>query len=651
LAEKILSIAKNLTSKETILQPEAATPGQTIAISTEPAKQIQFTVPMLIWILVIAVLVVVIFLLAGHFRRKEFSRISVMAFYPALVLLAENFGWQTHLLFPVILLFSILLYRNGMQLRTTIAIKVNVLMFWGFFGIWWVLKVVMGGQIEIVFPYLLYSSLFFCWFTWIGIQRGYSGYHKSSKYTEFIVVLVNISVYYLLTCIVLYKFGFSGNLWFFTLILSLLLFGAMYLSDKFHLQFNKIPYLIAGLILMSLVFPLIYRQEILLLFSGCLSALLLIYGKVLRDQAYVIGSLVSLVIMMLIFLEYWILQFFPAAFLRDILYNTPIVNKGILTGLVSTTVLFVDHNLLKDVEVTLSKKWFKRRTYLRVMKGTILLTVYLTGFWIFNYAAMIVIGNDTAKFLSWFCFSCLYFIVVLPILSKQKSSYLQPFIWLSLIILVTYPGLVHLTVVEMRNEFLKHAGYSQSGFLFHYLATALLISNLWLTGIYFTRMYKDKRPYLYGFWTFLVLMLIFLTLSEMDHLTVTTGLQKGIRIEDLVLWNRQIPYTIVLVIFSVIILSLGFFRRNRFLRSLALVILAFTLIKFLYLDIRFIGSTGKTILLFTAGIVVIIISFFYSRIRTYFHYKDSNHRLHHHHHARQGNEAQSKKKVKPDETL
>lgn len=655
-AEKILSIAKNLASKEIILPPATINPGQTIVPSTKPVlpvSQISCTTPMIIWVLVIAGLASGIFLLTRRLRRKETGRISILVFYPALILLAKNFGWQVHLLFPLILLFSILLYRDGIRLRTTIATKINTLMAWGFFGIWWILNVALGGQKEMLFPTLLYSTLFFCWFFWIGIRKGYSGYHKSSKYTEIIVVLVNTGAYYLFTCLTLYKFGFAGSLWLFTLVLSLLLFGAMYLSDKFTLQFNKIPSLYAGMILMSLVFPLLFRMEIFLLFFGCLSVLLLLYGRFSGEQSSIIGSLVSLVIMMLIFLQNWILQFLPAAFLRDILSNTALVNKGILAGLVAVPVLFADHALLKDMEITFSKKWFKRRTYLRLMKGAILLTTYLTGFWIFNYAVMLLIDNNTAKFLSWFCFSCLYFIVVLPILSKQKSSYFQPFIWLSLFILVIYPGLIHLTVVDMRNESLKHIGYSQAGFIFHYLGTTLLIINLWLTGIYFTRIYKEKRPYLHGFWTFILLMLIFLTLSEMDHLTIITGLKKGIRIEDLVLRNRQLPYTIVLIFFSAVILSLGFFRRNRFLRALALVILAITLIKFLYLDIRYIGSTGKTILLFTAGIVVIIISFFYSRIRTYFHYRDSGHhqRHSHHHHHRKGDETQSKQINNPDATL
>jgi len=642
-AGKILNITKTIVSKETVLQPKTIIHTQPVTPLSGAGKQILITAPMIIWVTVIAIVVVIAFFLAGRFRRKEIGRIAILIFYPALVLLARNFGWQVHLLFPLILLFSVLLYRNGMRLRTTIAIKINVLMAWSFFGIWWILNVILEGQNGILFPYLLYSGIFFCWFTWAGIRRGYSGYHKSFRYMEFIVVLVNISFYYLLTTVVFYKFGFTESLWLFALALSLLLFGTIYFSDKFRLQFNKIPYIIAGIILMSLVVPLLYRKEILLLFSGCLSALLLLYAKISGDRASVIISLISLMIMILIFIQYWILKFLPVAFFQNILANTSLVNKGIFAGLAVTAILIIDHKLLKETDITFPQNWFKRRTYLRIIKGVILLTAFLTGIWIFNYACLMIIGNDDAKFLGWFCFSCLYFIGTLPVLSKQKSSYLKPFIWFSLFLIVTYPGLIHFTVVEIRNESLRLADYSRAGFKLHYFASFLIISNLWLTGSYFTRIYKDKRMYLHGFWTFLVFMLTFLTLSEMDHLTVITGLHKGISIEDIILRNRQLPYTVISVLFSGVILAIGFVRRSRFLRALGLIMLAMILIKFLYLDLRSVGGTGKTILLFAAGIVVIIISFYYSRIRTYFHYRDSGHH-HHHRHLKEGNEGQSKKR-------
>jgi hypothetical protein len=427
-----------------------------------------------------------------------------------------------------------------------------------------------------------------------------------------------------------FKFGLTGWLWFFTLIMSLFLFGSIYLSEKFKRQVNKEPILLGGIFLMSLVLPLLFRQEVFLVFFGCLSVLLLLYGKYTGLKPPIIGSLVSLLIMMLFFLENWILHFLPAVFFRDILSEPVMVKRGILAGLIAIPVLIADRVLLKKLNVVLSKKWFSRKSYLRLMKATILLTVYLTGFWIFSYVAMVVIKNDEIKLLSWFCFSCLYFIVVLPILSKQKSSFLRPFVWFALFNLVIYPGLVQFSVIDLRNESLKFTGYSSAGFLFHYLATALLISNLWLAGIYFTRIYKGKRSYLRGLWIFIIPMVIFLFFSEMDHLTIINGLKKGVSIEDIESRNFHLPLTVVMVLFSTIILFLGLFRKERFLRAMGLVLLVLTLIKFIYFDVRTMDPAGKIVLLFFIGIVTLAVSLFYPKIRNYFHYRDP--RSHHTHH-------------------
>ncbi len=629
-SETIISVVKKLGTSENIITPQTLFSGNPAIASAETKKQEQFTGPMILWILVITAIIITGFILERRFRRKETGRLLVLAFYPVLIFLARNFGWQVHLLFPLVLFFSILLFRNGMKLRTTISLKVNVLLAWIFFGIWWFLKVAINGKEEMLFPSLLYSCIFFFWFFWTGINRGYAGYHKSTKYTEYIVILVNIGAFYLFTSMTFIKFGLTEWLWFFTLILSFFLFGSIYLSEKFKQQVNKEPILLGGIVLISLVLPLLFRMEVFLTFFGCLSVLLLLYGRYTGLKPPVILSLVSLLIMVSFFLESWILHFFPAVCFRDILSEPGMVKRSILAGLVAIPVLVADRVLLKKMKIDFSKKWFNRNSYLRLMKALILLTVYLTGFWIFCYFAMVVIKNNEIKLLSWFCFSCLYFIVVLPILSKQKSSFLRPLIWFALLNLMIYPGLIQFSVIDLRNESLRFSGYSSAGFLFHYVATALLISNLWLTGIYFTRFYKEKRSYLRGLWIFIVLIVIFLFYSEMDHLTIINGLKKGMSIEDMELRNFRLPLTTVLMVFTVVILCLGFFRKERFLRAMGLVLFALTLIKFIYLDVRYMSVTGKIVLLFSVGIVTLAVSLFYPKIRNYFHYRDSHH--HHTHH-------------------
>jgi hypothetical protein len=227
-------------------------------------------------------------------------------------------------------------------------------------------------------------------------------------------------------------------------------------------------------------------------------------------------------------------------------------------------------------------------------------------------------ANDEAKYLSWFACSALFFIISIPVIGLQKSSFLQSMVWFSLILTVAYPLLVHLFVLELRNEFLTHESYASTGFYFHYVAVFLLVANLVVTGLFVPRLFRENKLLVQIIWGYFILMGLFLLLSEFDHLMIISGLKRGVRIEDIANANKKLPYTLIIMGYSSSLLVAGLLLRSRFLRALALVLMAAALVKVLYTDLRSLEGTGRIALLFVLGTVTLVISFFYSKIRRLF---------------------------------
>jgi len=239
--------------------------------------------------------------------------------------------------------------------------------------------------------------------------------------------------------------------------------------------------------------------------------------------------------------------------------------------------------------------------------------------------------------MSWFGYSCLFFLISIPVLSAQKSKFLTSAIGFALFFSLAYPSLIHFSTLDVRNEILQHQQMSRLSFLFHYPVVVLFIAELVLLLIYL-RMTFSKNMILMRLLTgYLLLMGLFIILSEFDHYTIWTGLRRGISIEEIGLSNRVIPYTIILLAYSTIVLGIGMAFRIGLLRASGLTLLLATLLKMLYIDARTLNGTARTIVMFTAGIIVLTLSFMYPRMKRYFRHREhevrgvSNRHRHHTH--------------------
>ncbi|MFA5727629.1 MAG: DUF2339 domain-containing protein, partial [Saccharofermentanaceae bacterium] len=378
---------------------------------------------------------------------------------------------------------------------------------------------------------------------------------------------------------------------------------------------DRTPDIIAGIIILSLVIPLLVPSAFLLLFFGCLSVLLITWSKNSGNKWGLFASLLSMVLMLFFYLFDWAFSYFPICFFGDITSAPALLIKGLISNVFVLLVIWFNRHILKKTEVGFSKKWFNRYRNVKFLKGLLLAVIYLAGYWILNYFLMVWIDNEGFRFQSWFICSCLYFLVLIPVLASQKSSYLLKTLWLALLVTLAWPAVVHFSTVILRNEFLRYAGIPSFPFYFHYVGLILLFFLLIITGYYFRKAYSNKPALLNGVWLYMILITIFLLLSEFDHLIIITHYYHGAHIEEMSLTNIRLPYSILLLVCASALLILGFLFSDRFFRIAGMIIIAVVMVKIAYLDIRGFSPTGKIILLFIVGSLLLIFSYLYPKIR------------------------------------
>lgn len=626
--DKLRGLVKQLSSHERVMQQTAPSTAGVQTGVTKAAPFVQASVDpsdvkmMILLCALTTMFFAALLLFSARIRRKEIPRISGAVFYALAFLLARKYGWQINVLFPMILVYSAVNFYSGIRLHSTMAAKWNMVVCWGFFMIWWALKVILGGDSALLPGFFVYGSLLYLFFLYMGAYGRYKGHHKFSEYVEIALILFNTTLFYMMGMVSLVKFGHVGHVWIFSLLMAFVNLGILVVSEKAGKRVEPGPYVFPAVIMLSLIFPFIFQMSGPILFMAIVSVLLLFYSKYSGDRIAVLTAFASIVLMLLLFFKDWVLQYLPAAFFGNVLDNPGLMMKGLVAGLVIFPVMIINGGLVRKLHVGFSKEWFSRRTYQRFFKGINLVVLYLCGFWIVNYFVLVWSNNPDLNYMSWFGYNCLFFIAVIPTLFAQKSKFIEPAIGFALFFSLAYPTLLHFSTMNLRNEALLHEHLSRLVFWFHYPVAFVFVAELIILLIFIRKTFQKNQLILRIFTFYLLIMGLFILLSEYDHYSIWTELKRGITIEEIALANRVLPYTMILLAYSGVILGVGLVSRNKLLRAAGLIFLLGTTVKMLYLDMRVLSGTSRSVVFFIVGVIVLSLSFMYPKMKRYFRHHD-----------------------------
>ena len=495
-------------------------------------------------------------------------------------------------------------------------IRILTLVYWILFGAVWMVRYLLSDEKLLLWGFLGASSLVYFLFLILNIIKPLAG--RKNKLTDYLIILLNSFFYYFFIFFLIYKAGLSSYEWVFTAGLIAINLVTDNIADRIQKDYPRNPYLIFILFLSCMLLPLITRSSMLVLFLAPLALLTMLYSKYTKTRYPVLISVTSLLLMILGYMAYWVFVYSSAAFMGNILDNRHIFIKGTWTSTVVLLTVYGVYKLLKHTEISLSKKFFDRANWLKFLKGTLLLIIYLSLFWIWYYLIYSLIRNDEVRVMIWFTFNCLYLVAAILYLGLTRSFFLRGTVIAGLVLNFAYPVLILYKVIGFRNNYLEGDPGSLSLFMYHYFCTGLLILVLFAQMRFIRKAFRGMKIIIRGFYVYFSLLMIFLALSEFEHGYLMLAIRKGVMIPESLFYIHRVPYSMILFFSSMIILFIGFIRKSRFLRLYSLIVLMVVLAKMLIYDIGSMSNTGKMILFFVFGMILLLISFFYSRIRHFF---------------------------------
>ncbi len=230
-----------------------------------------------------------------------------------------------------------------------------------------------------------------------------------------------------------------------------------------------------------------------------------------------------------------------------------------------------------------------------------------------------------------YCTAVIYF------LSKSQGKFTLSFAYLlglvNIVLYLTHYGLLPFTELK---EHLSNADIVLTGFGFHYLLlglviyTGVLISNILKRGIVDILYNKNIVLWLAcGAITYIASAELLLHgLLLMTH--PVTGLpvedapvQAYLMYESATRHILKVGFPVLWGLVAAVFLTIGIKRQIKNLRVASLVLLAVTLIKLFSYDIQDVSKAGKIIAFIILGIVLLVMSFMYQKIKATILYNET----------------------------
>jgi uncharacterized membrane protein len=181
--------------------------------------------------------------------------------------------------------------------------------------------------------------------------------------------------------------------------------------------------------------------------------------------------------------------------------------------------------------------------------------------------------------------------------------------------LLLYMIYFHREVSMVRDLYITGENVTLPPFLFHYLSTiVVLVMAFWLFKSN-AKLYGEKSLLGVLYLWFGMLVFIFIGSTELDHLAVLTQVDQTNSIQAMLLQSRKISYPIFWGLTSFVLMFFGMKLKNQMLRIISLSLFAITLLKLFIWDIRGINEAGKIVAFISLGILLLIVSFMYQKLK------------------------------------
>lgn len=207
------------------------------------------------------------------------------------------------------------------------------------------------------------------------------------------------------------------------------------------------------------------------------------------------------------------------------------------------------------------------------------------------------------------------FIFTALMIAWQRKNALakQVFFILGNIALILYAVSGHPFNVEIRDDLFSNSALNIF-YNFHFLLVVLFVAIIFGLRKISLTMFEEK-PQVEKFLILLSLYGIYILTAELDMLSVH-AFSTDVAGKYSVLKHTQVAgYTVLWGIYSFVLMVYGMRKKLRFVRIFSLVVFSITLVKLFAFDIRDISEGGKIVAFISLGVMLLVISFMYQKVK------------------------------------
>lgn len=423
---------------------------------------------------------------------------------------------------------------------------------------------------------------------------------------------------------------------------SLALFNliyAWYLYKRFGVE-KRVIYVLIGMTLTfaTLAIPIQFQGNHITLFWATEAVVLIWLSQKSEIKTFKFASAIVHFLMILSLIMDWSKLYGSETILKII------INPAFLTGLFSVASFIAVFYLLKKEtdEPTFLGITFNPKNYSTYAKISAVILAYFTGFIELSYQANIYLessdGTSYLKAIYHFIFSAIF----IAIAFKDNKIWLKNFasVLASLNILLFIFLTSHFAFSDLDNYMARITSFPLA-YLLHFVA--LLLTSYFVFILYKTRaenfvfkQFSTKTMLAIGslllvYWASSELMLHTVAISG-NQITVAEtqealknypGLDKldatyyyvGSKIDNIENQVIKTGYPILWGALAFLFLIVGIKRNVKNLRIIALLLLGITILKLFVYDIRNASETGKIVAFILLGVLILIISFVYQKLK------------------------------------
>lgn len=497
----------------------------------------------------------------------------------------------------------------------SLTLEATSMAVWIIFTLWIIIKLMMTGESFLLYSFFIITTLIYLCFFLSNLNDNFKMSRPGKKITEFILIFVNSGFYFLSMFIVLWYCGYNFLYLPFAALLAAFNVLVLYLTSLRSLQNNRIPHILFTIFVCSVIPPAIFMFNYLLLFLATLSLLLLFFSKYTENQPFILVSYITLAAALLAYFTRWIFELAPAMFVNPLPVDVKTFFHGLVGSLFILGTVIGFQTLSKRLKIVLPKTTFSLSLYRKTLKGVFLFLLYLTGWFVYFFILSNLIPDREIRLQTSFSFNCIYFIIALLYLSGKKSAYLPGALITASVLNILFLTGIFMVDAMTRNPHLILTSYFMEGAVFHYLMVLLfmLCSFVILNSV--NNAYRQKKNVLTASILYFAATILFIVITEVDHVMVIRGLEFKIAATDTLHRMHRVPYSMIFLVSSLILLVTGFIQKSRFLRIFSFMLLFAGLLKILFYDLSEMESTAKSIWLLVLGISFIAIAVGYLRVR------------------------------------